>query len=62
MEHSATLQTIDRTNKRDRLPLPTAADKPQTPRKAPVVMVGCEPVFSPLSASVRANFAGRCVV
>ena len=56
-----TLQSVDRTNKSDRLPTPAAIGKQQAPHKAPIVMVGCDPVFSPLSASARANFAGRCV-
>lgn len=54
-------QTVDRTNKSDRLVVPAAAGKEQKPRKSPVVLVGCEPAFSPLSASARANFVGRCV-
>jgi hypothetical protein len=54
-------QTVDRARKSDRLAVPTAVRKKQEPRKTPAVLVGCEPVFSPLSASARANFAGRCV-
>lgn len=54
-------QTVDRTNKSDRLAVPAAVGKEQKPRKSPVVLVGCELVFSPLSASARANFVGRCV-
>jgi hypothetical protein len=56
----ATLYSVDRTNKGDRMPLPTTIGK-QAPRKTPTMLSGCEPVFSPLSASARANFAGRCV-
>jgi len=56
----ATLQTVDRTNKGDRRPLPAATVGKQL-QKAPPMLAGCEPVFSPLSASARANFAGRCI-
>ncbi|MBI4365774.1 MAG: hypothetical protein HY543_03045 [Deltaproteobacteria bacterium] len=59
--HGSTLQSVDRTNKSDRMPLSTAVGKRQTPRKPPAMLVGCEPVFSPLSASAHANFSGRCV-
>ena len=58
---SATHQSVDRTTKSDRLLLPTAVDKQQAPRNSPAMMAGCDPVFSPLSASARANFSGRCV-
>ena len=58
---AATRQSVDRTTKSDRLLLSTTVDKQQAPRKSPTLMAGCDPVFSPLSASARANFAGRCV-
>jgi hypothetical protein len=61
-ERGSPLQFVDRSGKGNRLRLPgTSVDKQQTPRSLPTVMVGCDPVFSPLSASARANFAGRCV-
>lgn len=53
------LQTVDRTNKGDRIPTTSTISK--QPQKARPVLVGCDPVFSPLSASAQANFAGRCV-
>jgi hypothetical protein len=56
------VQSVDRTGKSDRLNLPTATvGRQQSPRKSPTVLVGCDPVFSPLSASARANFARRCI-
>jgi hypothetical protein len=61
VEHGITLQSVDRTKKSDRMPVPTAVGKQQVPRKPPTMLVGCDPVFSPLSASAQANFAGRCV-
>ncbi len=60
-ERDSSLQSVDRTKKSDRMPVPTAVGKQQGPRKPPAMLVGCDPVFSPLSASAHANFAGRCV-
>ena len=57
-----TIQAVNRTNKADRMPLPTAIQKREAPRKSPALLAGCDPVFSPLSASAQANFAGRCLV
>lgn len=64
VEPGETVQSVDRTLKSDRLRVSTTVDKQdkqQVPRKPAVVLVGCDPVFSPLSASARANFSGRCV-
>ena len=61
-DQESIMQSVNRTHKSDRLFVPTSTVGKQQPPKAPVVMVGCEPVFSPLSASARANFPGRCVV
>jgi hypothetical protein len=59
---NSTWQSVDRTLKGNRLILPTAVKQQPPPKKAPArIMVGCDPVFSPLSASTSANFAGRCV-
>lgn len=55
------MQSVDRTKKGDRLRAPTAADKRPVPQKAPIVLVGCDPLSSPLSASARANIPGRCL-
>jgi hypothetical protein len=60
-ESESVLQSVNRTTKSDRLSVPKAIGKQQVPRNPPVVLVGCDPVFSPLSASARANFSGRCV-
>jgi hypothetical protein len=60
-EESGTSQVVDRTHKADRLQLPSANGRRMPPPRVPAVMIGCEPVFSSLSASSRANFAGRCV-
>ena len=60
-EQESVLQSVNRTTKSDRLSVPKAIGKQQVPRNPPIVLVGCDPVFSPLSASARANFSGRCV-
>ena len=56
------VQSVNRTGKTDRLFVPrSTVRKQQLPHKSPAVMVGCDPVFSPLSASAQANFSGRCI-
>jgi hypothetical protein len=56
------VQSVNRTSKTDRLFVPrSTVRKQQLPHKSPAVMVGCDPVFSPLSASAQANFSGRCI-
>lgn len=55
------VQSVIRTHKRDRLSAPATIGKQQAPRKSPTMLVGCDPVFSPLSASAQANFSGRCI-
>ncbi len=60
-ERAATTQFVDRTHKGDRLSLPAAVGKQRTPTTPPAVMIGCDPPFSPLSASARATNPGRCV-
>jgi hypothetical protein len=54
-------QVVDRTGKSDRLPTLSNRQEPKEAAKPRPVMIGCDPVFSPLSASARANFAGRCM-
>ena len=55
-------QYVDRTHKGDRLTVPGVVDQRLAPAGTPPgVPVGCDPVFSPLSAAARVNFAGRCV-
>jgi hypothetical protein len=58
---SVTPQVVDRTHKGDKLLLPTANGRRTTQPHAPPLLIGCEPVFSSLSAVARANCAGRCV-
>jgi hypothetical protein len=61
VDRSSALQSVDRKHKGDRMPALTIVSKQQLPPKSPAVLIGCEPVFSPLSASKHANFPGRCV-
>ncbi len=62
VDHSVSTQTVNRSNKGDRLNVPAMVGKQQpAPPRSPVILVGCDPVFSPLSASAQANIAGRCV-
>jgi hypothetical protein len=60
-ELSATPQFVDRTHKGDRLSLPASAGEQQTPEPPSPIMIGCDPPFSRLLASARANISGRCV-
>ncbi len=55
LERGSTIQFVDRTHKSDRLALPPAVGKP------PAQLVGCDPVFSPLSAAARANISRHCL-
>jgi len=55
----AGLQSVDRTHKADRIPV-TTVSKQQPATRAPVLQ-GCEPAFSVLASSARANFARSCV-
>lgn len=73
-DSGAALQSVNRTNKSDRLNVPVTiiGKKPAVPattvgkEQAPVTPVkildGCDPVFSPLSTSTQANLPGRCAV
>jgi hypothetical protein len=62
MEQGALMQSVDRSHKADRLVPPAALAKRPSVTKPATVLVGCDPAFSPLSASARANnFPGRCV-
>lgn len=62
VERGVAVQSVDRTHKGNRLRSPAAAEKPQPVQRPSFIMVGCEAVFSPLSASAQANFVSRCVV
>jgi len=60
-ERSAKTQFVDRTHKSDRMNLPAPVGEQKTPEQPPAVLIGCDPAFSRLSASARANISGRCV-
>lgn len=57
----AIVQIVNRGHKADRLHVPTAIGRRMTPPNAPALPIGCEPVFSSLSAGAQANFPGRCI-
>jgi len=61
VDGNAAVQMVDRTHKGDRLQVPVANSRRPSPPRVPATLIGCEPVFSSLSASSSANFAGRCV-
>ena len=61
LEENPAAQVVDRTHKGDRLRVPAVNSRQQPQPKAPATLIGCEPVFSSLSASSRANFVGRCI-
>jgi hypothetical protein len=61
VQPGAVIQSVDRTNKSDMLTLPSSLAKRPTITRPAKVLVGCDPAFSPLSASAHANFPGRCV-
>jgi hypothetical protein len=59
---------VNRTSKGDRevtiidARTPSAVqDKPAATAREQKILEGCDPAFSPLTASANANFAGRCV-
>ena len=52
-------QQVDRTHKGDRLKMPSNVGSRRAPQIPAATLVGCEPSFSPLSAS--ATVAGRCI-
>jgi hypothetical protein len=61
--NDVTLQSVDRSHKADRAAVMTVgksqpALQPEQP--SPKMLTGCDPAFSPLSASARANFARSC--
>lgn len=74
VEPGTALQSVNRTNKADRLTVPmtvigkrpaapaTTVGKEQAPVMPVKILDGCDPVFSPLSTSAQANLPGRCAV
>jgi len=61
VEQSTPAQVVDRTHKGDRLRMPASIGQRLSPAITPEVLIGCEPVFSSLSAHSRVNYAGRCM-
>ncbi|MFN3657884.1 MAG: hypothetical protein ACK4UO_11570 [Pseudolabrys sp.] len=58
------LQIVDRTNKGDRLALPSRQPMQLKLKPAPAkheMLAGCDPAFSPLVASASSNFPRRCL-
>lgn len=55
------LQSVDRSNKGDRVPVATMGKNQVEQPKPQKMLTGCDPAFSPLSAQARANFARSCV-
>jgi hypothetical protein len=56
------LQTVDRSGKGDRIPVTIIGKQlPEPVKTRPTVLTGCDPAFSPLSASARYNFARSCI-
>ena len=53
---------VVRAHKGDRLPMLPTSGKLPVQQKAPAMLVGCDPMFSPLSASAKVNSPGRCIV
>ena len=69
IEPAAVAQSVvNRANKGDRgiinaqTPGITVQNKPVQAAKEPKILEGCDPAFSPLTASAKNNFANRCVV
>jgi hypothetical protein len=59
--NNMTLQSVDRTNKGDRVPVTTIGKNLPVQQKPQKMLTGCDPAFSPLSAQARVNFARSCV-
>lgn len=53
-------QIVNRSAKSDRLPVGVAVQRLQG-RPASRPLVGCEPLFSPLSVAAQLNAPGRCL-
>ena len=61
IDQGAMPQVINRARKSDRLQVPVTTGRHRPAPVAPLVPVGCEPVFSALSTSAYANYPGRCM-
>jgi hypothetical protein len=70
IEPASTAQTaVNRTNKGDREVTVLSANGPMIGQNKPAMITkeqkildGCDPAFSPLTASAKNNFTNRCVV
>ena len=60
-EPGTTTQHVDRTLKGDRLNLPTAVGMQPALGSMPAVLIGCDPPYSPLLSTARAQGPGRCI-
>jgi len=61
VDRGATFQFVDRRHKGDRLQMPKAVGQRKNQQEPLRMMIGCDPVFSPLSAAARLNFPARCI-
>lgn len=61
VKRDAIIQHVDRSNKGDRLLVPTAASRQLLPQRQPPFLIGCDPAFSPLSGGARTNIPARCI-
>jgi hypothetical protein len=72
MEPEVAAKTVvNRANKGDRAvtlrdarqaPATAVQNKPAKTTKEPKILEGCDPAFSPLTASAKSNYASRCLV
>lgn len=62
VEQGALVQSVNRAHKGNRMtvPMSTVGKTRQLP-KSPILLAGCDPAFSRLSASAQANVSGRCL-
>ncbi len=64
VSRDAIVQSVNRTHKGNRLrvhiQMPATIERPPPIRRSPTILVGCEPLFSPLSASAT-NIPSRCL-
>jgi hypothetical protein len=62
VERGAIIQSVDRTHKGDRLPASAMSGKrPEQQKRAPVMVIGCDPAFTARMAGEPKNIPGRCV-
>jgi hypothetical protein len=62
VEQGAAAQSVNRARKGNRMMVPmSTVGKTRPLRKSPILLAGCEPAFSRMSASAQANISGRCL-